>query len=49
MEQDGEYRNNPLHIWSNDFLTRVLSLINGERTVFSTNGVRKTGYAHTTE
>ena len=33
-----------IYVWSNNLLARISRTFNGERTVFSSNGARKTGY-----
>lgn len=38
MEQNGEDRNKPSHIWLSDFLTRVPRPFKEEKIVFLTNG-----------
>jgi len=41
--------NTLLHVWSNDFLTRMSRLFSEKRTVFPKHGIGKTGWPHTKE
>ena len=51
MEQNRKPRNKSSHIWSNDFkiLSVKVTQSQGNRTVFSTNSVKKTGCPHAKE
>ena len=49
MKQKKEPRNKPMHIWSNNILTKEPRIHNGERTVSSINGIGKIGQPHSKE